>query len=139
MRKGVSLEEVLSSGRFCVGTPDECIEVVENYERIGADEIMPIFQAGPATDAEVKTRCGSSASMSFHTSRRKNVRAPVRDLCGGARLTTALPVARGHAVLCPASPGLTARRCLSSIYHSTTWLSPPHCYTLLRGIHLRRW
>lgn len=54
MRKGVSSEEVLSSGRFCVGTPDECIEVVENYERIGADQIMPIFQAGPATDAEVK-------------------------------------------------------------------------------------
>jgi alkanesulfonate monooxygenase SsuD/methylene tetrahydromethanopterin reductase-like flavin-dependent oxidoreductase (luciferase family) len=54
MRKGVSPEEVLSTGRFCVGTPDECIEVVENYERIGADEIMPIFQAGPATDAEVK-------------------------------------------------------------------------------------
>src|SRR6266567_1753014 len=54
MRKGVSPEEVLSTGRFCVGTPDECIEVVETYERIGADEIMPIFQAGPATDAEVK-------------------------------------------------------------------------------------
>ncbi|MCI0798908.1 MAG: LLM class flavin-dependent oxidoreductase [Chloroflexi bacterium] len=54
MRKGVTPEEVLSSGRFCVGTPDECIEVIENYERIGADEIMPIFQAGPTTDAEVK-------------------------------------------------------------------------------------
>ena len=54
MRQGVDPEEVLSSGRFCVGTPDECIEVIENYERIGADEIMPIFQAGPATDAEVK-------------------------------------------------------------------------------------
>ena len=54
MRQGISPEEVLSSGRFCVGTPDECIEVIENYERIGADEIMPIFQAGPATDAEVK-------------------------------------------------------------------------------------
>ena len=27
---------------------------MENYERMGADEIMPIFQAGPATDAEVK-------------------------------------------------------------------------------------
>lgn len=53
MRKGVSAEEVLSTGRFCVGTPDECIEVVENYERIGADEIMPIFQAGPATNQEV--------------------------------------------------------------------------------------
>ena len=54
LAKGVSPEEVLSTGRFCVGTPDECIEVVENYERMGADEIMPIFQAGPATDAEVK-------------------------------------------------------------------------------------
>jgi alkanesulfonate monooxygenase SsuD/methylene tetrahydromethanopterin reductase-like flavin-dependent oxidoreductase (luciferase family) len=54
MRQGVSPEEVLSTGRFCVGTPDQCIEVIENYERIGADEIMPIFQAGPATDEEVK-------------------------------------------------------------------------------------
>src|SRR4029453_2888068 len=54
MRKGVSPEEVLSTGRFWVGTPDEGIEVVEKYERIGADEIMPIFQAGRATDAEVK-------------------------------------------------------------------------------------
>ena len=54
MRKGVTPEEVLSTGRFCVGTPEHCIEVVENYERIGADQIMPIFQAGPATDAEVK-------------------------------------------------------------------------------------
>jgi hypothetical protein len=54
MLKGVSPEEVLSNVLFCVVTPDECIEVVENYERIGADEIMPIFQAGPATDAEVK-------------------------------------------------------------------------------------
>ena len=53
MRQGVTPEEVLSSGRFCVGTPDECIGVVENYERIGADEIMPIFQAGPATHQEV--------------------------------------------------------------------------------------
>ena len=34
--------------------PEQCIEVIENYERIGADEIMPIFQAGPATDEEVK-------------------------------------------------------------------------------------
>ncbi len=54
MRQGVSAEEVLSTGRFCVGTPDECIEVAENYEKMGADQIMPIFQAGPATDAEVK-------------------------------------------------------------------------------------
>ena len=55
MRQGVSPAEVLSTGRFCVGTPDECIEVVENYERIGVDEIMPIFQAGPATHQEVLT------------------------------------------------------------------------------------
>ena len=54
MRTGTTPEEVLNTGRFCVGTPDDCIEVIENYERIGADEIMPIFQAGPATDAEVK-------------------------------------------------------------------------------------
>ena len=58
MRQGVSPEEVLSTGRFCVGTPDECIEVVENYERIGVDEIMPIFQAGPATHQEVLNSLG---------------------------------------------------------------------------------
>jgi len=55
MRKGVTPQEVLSTDRFCVGTPDECIEVIENYERIGADEVMPIFQAGPATHGQVMT------------------------------------------------------------------------------------
>jgi alkanesulfonate monooxygenase SsuD/methylene tetrahydromethanopterin reductase-like flavin-dependent oxidoreductase (luciferase family) len=53
MRKGVSPEEVLNTGRFCVGTPDDCIATIERYEEMGATEIMPIFQAGPATHAEV--------------------------------------------------------------------------------------
>jgi alkanesulfonate monooxygenase SsuD/methylene tetrahydromethanopterin reductase-like flavin-dependent oxidoreductase (luciferase family) len=53
MRKGVSPEEVLKTARFCVGTPDDCIATIERYEAMGATEIMPIFQAGPATHAEV--------------------------------------------------------------------------------------
>jgi alkanesulfonate monooxygenase SsuD/methylene tetrahydromethanopterin reductase-like flavin-dependent oxidoreductase (luciferase family) len=53
MRKGVTPEDVLQTGRFCVGTPDDCIATIERYEAMGATEIMPIFQAGPATHAEV--------------------------------------------------------------------------------------
>jgi alkanesulfonate monooxygenase SsuD/methylene tetrahydromethanopterin reductase-like flavin-dependent oxidoreductase (luciferase family) len=53
MRKGVAPEDVLKTARFCVGTPDDCIATIERYEAMGANEIMPIFQAGPATNAEV--------------------------------------------------------------------------------------
>jgi alkanesulfonate monooxygenase SsuD/methylene tetrahydromethanopterin reductase-like flavin-dependent oxidoreductase (luciferase family) len=53
MRKGVNPDEVLKTARFCVGTPDDCIATIERYEQMGATEIMPIFQAGPATNAEV--------------------------------------------------------------------------------------
>jgi alkanesulfonate monooxygenase SsuD/methylene tetrahydromethanopterin reductase-like flavin-dependent oxidoreductase (luciferase family) len=53
MRKGVTPEDVLQTGRFCVGTPDDSIATIERYEAMGATEIMPIFQAGPATHAEV--------------------------------------------------------------------------------------
>jgi alkanesulfonate monooxygenase SsuD/methylene tetrahydromethanopterin reductase-like flavin-dependent oxidoreductase (luciferase family) len=53
MRKGVNPDDVLKTARFCVGTPDDCIATIERYEQMGATEIMPIFQAGPATNAEV--------------------------------------------------------------------------------------
>lgn len=58
IRTGVTPEEVQSSGPICVGTPDECIKVIENYERIGVNQIMPVFQAEPATDDEVKNSLG---------------------------------------------------------------------------------
>jgi hypothetical protein len=36
-----------------VGNPDDCIRVIEEFEAMGVDEIMPIFQAGYATHEEV--------------------------------------------------------------------------------------
>ncbi len=40
-------------GRFCIGNPDDCIEYIESYERMGVDEIMPLFQVGPVSHEEV--------------------------------------------------------------------------------------
>ena len=40
-------------GRFCIGDPDDCIRYIENYARMGVDEIMPLFQVGPVTHEEV--------------------------------------------------------------------------------------
>ena len=40
-------------GRFCIGNPDDCIQYIESYERMGVDEIMPLFQVGPVTHEEV--------------------------------------------------------------------------------------
>jgi alkanesulfonate monooxygenase SsuD/methylene tetrahydromethanopterin reductase-like flavin-dependent oxidoreductase (luciferase family) len=48
-----TLEELLAGGGYCVGNPDACIRVIEEFEAIGVDEIMPIFQAGHATHQEV--------------------------------------------------------------------------------------
>ena len=36
-----------------MGNPDDCIRVIEEFEAMGVDEIMPIFQAGYATNEEV--------------------------------------------------------------------------------------
>ena len=36
-----------------MGDPDACIRVIEEFEAMGVDEIMPIFQAGYATHEEV--------------------------------------------------------------------------------------
>ena len=36
-----------------MGNPDDCIKVIEEFEAMGVNEIMPIFQAGHATHQEV--------------------------------------------------------------------------------------
>lgn len=46
-------EDLLAGGGYCVGDPDACIRVIEEFESMGVDEIMPIFQAGYATNEEV--------------------------------------------------------------------------------------
>ncbi len=46
-------EQLLAGGGYCVGDPDACIRVIEEFESLGVDEIMPIFQAGHATHQEV--------------------------------------------------------------------------------------
>ena len=46
-------EQLLAGGGYCVGDPDACIRVIEDFEPMGVDEIMPIFQAGRATQQEV--------------------------------------------------------------------------------------
>ena len=48
-----SPEQLLSGGGYCVGDPDSCIKVIEDFESMGVDEIMPIFQAGRATHDEI--------------------------------------------------------------------------------------
>jgi alkanesulfonate monooxygenase SsuD/methylene tetrahydromethanopterin reductase-like flavin-dependent oxidoreductase (luciferase family) len=45
--------DLLSGGGYCVGNPDDCIKVIEEFEAMGVDEVMPIFQAGYATHEEV--------------------------------------------------------------------------------------
>ena len=46
-------DQLLASGGYCIGNPDACIGVIEEFEAMGVDEIMPIFQAGHATHLEV--------------------------------------------------------------------------------------
>ena len=48
-----SKDDLLSGGGYCVGNPDDCIRVIEEFESMGVDEVMPIFQAGHATHKEV--------------------------------------------------------------------------------------
>jgi alkanesulfonate monooxygenase SsuD/methylene tetrahydromethanopterin reductase-like flavin-dependent oxidoreductase (luciferase family) len=52
-QKPPTQEELLAGGGYCVGNPDDCIRVIEEFEAMGVDEIMPIFQAGYATHEEV--------------------------------------------------------------------------------------
>ena len=48
-----SLELIEKGERFCIGNPDDCIQYIEQYEAIGVDEMMPLFQVGPVTHEEV--------------------------------------------------------------------------------------
>ena len=48
-----SQDDLLGGGGYCVGNPDDCIRVIEEFESMGVDEVMPIFQAGHATHKEV--------------------------------------------------------------------------------------
>ncbi|MEK7806854.1 MAG: LLM class flavin-dependent oxidoreductase [Chloroflexota bacterium] len=48
-----SLQLIQQGGRFCIGDPDDCIRYIEQYEAMGVDEIMPLFQVGPVTHQEV--------------------------------------------------------------------------------------
>jgi alkanesulfonate monooxygenase SsuD/methylene tetrahydromethanopterin reductase-like flavin-dependent oxidoreductase (luciferase family) len=48
-----SLELIERGGRFCIGNPDDCIRYIEQYEAMGVDEMMPLFQVGPVTHEEV--------------------------------------------------------------------------------------
>lgn len=53
-RDEVSSMELIESGeRFAIGDPDDCIRYIEQYEALGVDEIMPLFQVGPVTHKEV--------------------------------------------------------------------------------------
>ncbi|CAI8030080.1 Uncharacterized protein y4vJ [Geodia barretti] len=45
--------EVVDRGaNFCVGTPDDCIRFVENYEAMGIEQIFCLSAIGPATNEE---------------------------------------------------------------------------------------
>ena len=46
-------EEVVKRGaNFCVGTPDDCIRFVENYEAMGIEQIFCLSAIGPASHEE---------------------------------------------------------------------------------------
>ncbi len=49
----VSSMELLQSGRYCVGDPDDCIRYLEQFEAADLDEMMPLFQIGPIAHQEV--------------------------------------------------------------------------------------
>lgn len=53
-RDEVSSMDLIESGeRFAIGDPDDCIRYIEQYEALGVDEIMPLFQVGPVSHQEV--------------------------------------------------------------------------------------
>ena len=46
-------EQVVKRGaNFCVGTPDDCIRFIENYEAMGIQQIFCLCAIGPATHQE---------------------------------------------------------------------------------------
>ncbi|MDB5454033.1 MAG: flavin-dependent oxidoreductase, F420-dependent methylene-tetrahydromethanopterin reductase, partial [Caulobacteraceae bacterium] len=45
-------EEMIGQGRMCIGDPDTCAKVVEDYQALGIDQFMGIVQYGDITNAE---------------------------------------------------------------------------------------
>jgi alkanesulfonate monooxygenase SsuD/methylene tetrahydromethanopterin reductase-like flavin-dependent oxidoreductase (luciferase family) len=45
--------ELLERGDYCIGDPDDCIRFLQQYEAVGVDEMIPLFQIGPITNQEV--------------------------------------------------------------------------------------
>ncbi len=46
-------EDVVKAGTsFCMGTPDDCIKFVENYEAMGIEQVFCLSAIGPATHEE---------------------------------------------------------------------------------------
>ncbi|MFQ6029545.1 MAG: LLM class flavin-dependent oxidoreductase [Dehalococcoidia bacterium] len=52
-RDETSSLELVQSGRYCIGDPDDCIRYLDQYQPTGVDEMMPLFQVGPITHQEV--------------------------------------------------------------------------------------
>jgi len=52
-RDDVSSLDLIKSGGYCIGDPDDCLRYLEQYSPTGVDEIMPLFQIGPITHTEV--------------------------------------------------------------------------------------
>jgi len=47
-------QEVVEQGSsFCMGTPEDCIRFIENYEALGIEEVFPLCAIGPARHEEV--------------------------------------------------------------------------------------
>ena len=52
-RDDVSSLDLIKSGGYCIGDPDDCLRYLDQYSPTGVDEIMPLFQVGPITHTEV--------------------------------------------------------------------------------------
>ena len=52
-RDDASSLDLIKSGRYCIGNPDDCLRYLEQYSPTGVDEIMPLFQIGPIAHQEV--------------------------------------------------------------------------------------
>ena len=78
-------DELLAGGGYCVGDPDACIQVIEEFEAMGVDEIMPIFQAGHASHEEVMNsiRLFGRYVIPHFQEKEKRQRNQVKDLASG--------------------------------------------------------
>ena len=52
-REETSSLDQIKSGRYCIGDPEDCIRYLEAYQDAGVDEVMPLFQVGGISHAEV--------------------------------------------------------------------------------------